>query len=227
VSITVDENKLLVVKNAIPDSPNDVTARLAQRALADRSAGYAALVRRLLDAGLEVMRRCGTASRPRVSDIVAAAGLSNEAFYRHFASKDALVAAILEDGTERLRSYAAHQMTKASSPQDEVRRWVHAVLSQAADDEIASTTLAVLWNAGSLGPDLGSGSPLATGPLATLLHEPFAALGSTDPGLDASLAAHATVGKLADWLWRGVRPTRADMDHVASFCLGTRADGPG
>ncbi len=31
------------------------------------------------------------ASRPRVADIVAAAGLSNDAFYRHFPSKDALL----------------------------------------------------------------------------------------------------------------------------------------
>ena len=42
------------------------------------------------------MRQGGTAFRPRVPDIVAAAGLSNDA-YRHFPSKDALVA--------RLRSY--------------------------------------------------------------------------------------------------------------------------
>ena len=48
----------------------------------------------------------GTTSRPRVADIVAEAGLSNDAFYRHFASKDALVAALVEDGagaTGRLR----------------------------------------------------------------------------------------------------------------------------
>jgi AcrR family transcriptional regulator len=69
------------------------------------------------------------ASRPRVADIVAAAGLSNDAFYRHFPSKDALVAALLEDGAERLAQYTAHQMSKETSPEDQVRRWVEAVLS--------------------------------------------------------------------------------------------------
>ena len=54
------------------------------------------------------------------------------------------------------------------------------------------------------------GRPFATAPLATLLREPFADLGSADPELDASLAAHATVGMLADWLWKRVRPTPAD-----------------
>jgi len=200
-----------------------VVERVASRAVAKRSAAYKDEVRRLLDAGLEVMRRCGTASRPRVTDIVAAAGLSNEAFYRYFASKDALVAAILEDGTERLGSYVAHGMEGEATPEGKVRRWVEGVLSQAADDDIASTTLAVLWNAGSLGSDLTSGPPFATGPLATLLRQPFADLGSPDPDLDASLAAHATVGMLADWLWKRVRPPPAEIDRVVAFCLAGRA----
>jgi AcrR family transcriptional regulator len=89
---------------------NDVAARIARRALAKRGADYESEVRRLLDAALEVMRQGGTTSRARVADIVAAAGLSNDAFYRHFPSKDALVAALLEDGAERLASYVAHQM---------------------------------------------------------------------------------------------------------------------
>jgi AcrR family transcriptional regulator len=200
-----------------------VVERVASRAVAKRSAAYKDEVRRLLDAGLEVMRRCGTESRPRVTDIVAAAGLSNEAFYRYFASKDALVAAILEDGTERLGSYVAHGMEGEASAEGKVRRWVEGVLSQAADDDIASTTLAVLWNAGSLGSDLTSGPPLATGPLAALLRQPFADLGSPDPDLDASLAAHATVGMLADWLWKRARPTPSDIDRVVAFCLAGRA----
>ena len=103
----------------------------AQEALARREAAYAEEVRRLLDAALGVMRECGTASRPRVADIVAAAGLSNDAFYRHFRSKDALVAALVDDGALRLRSYLDHQMAKASTPDAQVRRWVEGVMSQA------------------------------------------------------------------------------------------------
>src|SRR5207253_635888 len=108
-------------------------------------------------AGLEVMRARGTDGRPRVADIVAAAGLSNDAFYRHFPSKEALVNAIIEDGAERLRGYLAHQMDKAPTPELKVRRWVEGVLAQAADDELASATLAVLWNAGGVGDGIASG----------------------------------------------------------------------
>src|SRR5436190_7598744 len=123
---------ILGVTNTILPEPGpapDVAARVAARTLAARGEAYAGEVRRLLDAALDAMRRCGTTSRPRVADIVAAAGLSNEAFYRHFPSKDALVAALLEDGAGRLRSYLEHQMAKARGPEAQVRRWIEGVLS--------------------------------------------------------------------------------------------------
>jgi AcrR family transcriptional regulator len=206
-----------IPENLVPDS--DVATRIAQRTLTRRGTDYASEVRRLLDAALDVMRACGTTSRPRVADIVAAAGLSNDAFYRHFPSKDALVAALLEDGTERLQSYLAHQMAKEATAERKVRRWVEGVLSQAADADIAATTLAVLWNGGSVGEGLPSGRPSASRPLATLLRQPFAELGSADPDLDASLAAHAVVGRLSDFLWERSRPSPAAIDHVADVCL--------
>ena len=206
------------MENTILESKNDIAARIAQRTLAKRGADYASEIRRLLDAALEVMRQGGTAYRPRVADIVAAAGLSNEAFYRHFPSKDALIAALLEDGTERLASYVAHQMGKEPTPEGKVRRWVEGVLSQTRE-EIAATTLAVLWNSGSVGESLGSGRHSASVPMAALLHEPFARLGSADPALDASLAAHATLGKIADYLWQRATPSPAEIDHITEFCL--------
>ena len=168
------------MNNSILDPENDVAARIAQRTLAKREAGYASEVRRLLDAALEVMRQGGTASRPRVADIVAAAGLSNDAFYRHFPSKDALVAALLEDGAQRLAQYVAHQMSKEPDPEGQVRRWVEGVLSQTRE-EIAATTLAVLWNGGSIGESVAAGRHRASAPLAALLREPFARAGQHRP----------------------------------------------
>ena len=99
-------------------------------------------------------------------------------------------------------------------------RWVEGVMSQAADEDIAATTLAVLWNGGTLSDSLGASRPSPSAPLAALLREPFAALGSSDPDLDASLAAHATFGQLTDFLWRRARPTRSDIDHIIEFCVG-------
>jgi AcrR family transcriptional regulator len=228
---------ILPIKNAIPNPPTrpgpaaglgaagdagappgDVADRIVRRSLAKREGEYAGEVRRLLDAALEVMQRCGTSSRPRVADIVAAAGVSNDAFYRHFRSKDDLVNALLEDGAERLRGYLSHQMAKARTPEGQVRRWVEGVVSQ-ADGDVAAATLAVLWNGSSARGGLAVGRHFAAVPLASLLHEPFAALGSDQPELDAALAAHAALGLLSDCLWRRAAPSRAETDRITDFCL--------
>jgi AcrR family transcriptional regulator len=206
---------ILVMPSTVPAAGNDVAARIALQTLSRRGSAYAGEVRRLLDAALDLMRRGGTTSRPRVADIVAEAGLSNDAFYRHFPSKDALVAAILEDGTERLLSYLAHQMAKEATPEGQVRRWVEGVLAQAADQDIAATTLAVLWNAGSV----GQGLPSASRPLGALVRDPFAALGSADPDGDATFVAHAVVGVMSDHLWGRSRPSRAEIAHMTALCL--------
>ena len=99
-------------------------------------------------------------------------------------------------------------MAKESTPEGQVRRWVRGVLAQ-ADKDIAATTLAVLWNASALGGGPAAGRHFASAPLSSLLREPFAALGSSAPDLDAALAAHATLGLLSDCLWQQVQPTRS------------------
>lgn len=208
----------MILDMANASSHSDLATRIAGQTLAARNAQYADEVRRLLDAGLVVMRRCGTTSSPRVADIVAEAGLSNDAFYRHFASKQALVAAILEDGTARLASYVEHQMAKASTPEDAVRRWMEAVLAQAADRDAAETTLAVMWNGGTVGAIEGE-RPTTVAMLAPLLHEPIGALGSADPALDAAAIAHLTIGRLSDHLWHGRAPSRRETAHLVQFAL--------
>jgi AcrR family transcriptional regulator len=207
----------LVSENTI--SPEaEIAARIAAQTLTKRGTDYASEVRRLLDAAFKVMGEQGTQARARVADIVAAAGLSNEAFYRYFPSKDALVTALLEDGTERLTRYTEHQMGKETTPEGQVRRWVEGVLSQTRE-KAAATTLAVLWNGGSVGTGVRAGRHNASIPLAALLHEPFAAMGSTTPEMDASLVAHAALGKVSDCLWAGKRPSRDEIEHLTEFCI--------
>ncbi|GAA3720230.1 TetR/AcrR family transcriptional regulator [Gordonia hankookensis] len=195
-----------------------VARRIAARSVAKRESGYADEIRRLIDAGRTVMAGSGHASVPRVADIVAAAGLSNDAFYRHFRSKDDLIAAILEDGTDRLCSYLDHQMGKEGTARGRVVRWVEGVLSQAQDDS-AQTTRAVLWNVGSVNQEVMSSPPSVNARLAELLHEPLGELGSGDPVFDARLISNATVGALSDYLWRKVSPTAHDISRIVSACF--------
>jgi AcrR family transcriptional regulator len=204
-------------QNEVPVA-TDVASRIAAQTMAKRGVDYTSEVRRLLDAALEVIGDLGFSSRARVADIVAVAGLSNDAFYRHFPSKDALVTALLEDGTDRLAGYVTHQMAKDPRPEGKVRRWVEGVLSQ-TKEPTAATTLAVLWNGNGVGDGADANRHNATPPLATLLHEPFSALGSTDPELHASLVSHAILGKVSDYLWAGKPPTRAELDRIVQFCI--------
>ena len=101
-----------------------------------------------------------------------------------------------------------------------MRGWVEGVLSQTAP-ETASATLAVLWNGGSIGQGPVSGRHFASAPLAVLLVGPLSELGSSNAEFDAVVCAHATVGKLADYLWEHTRPTEAEINRIVAFCLST------
>lgn len=196
-----------------------VAARVARRSLARRQSAYAEEVRRLLDAGLAVMHRAGTTSAPRVADIVREAGLSNDAFYRHFASKDDLVAAILEAGMVRLVGYLGHQMGKERLADVQVRRWVEGVMAQAGDAEVADATRAVIWNGGRAVDRFRDVASLSYAPLTELLVAPLTELGSADPSRDAAVIGQAAMGRMQEFLWRREPPSRRDVDHVARFCL--------
>ncbi len=195
-----------------------MAARIAAQTLAKRGTAYTDEVRGLLDAALSVIGETGTAARVRVADIVTAAGVSNDTFYRHFPSKDALIIALLEDGTDRLASYISHQMQKVAAPEDKVRCWVEGMLSQTRG-RAAATTLAVLWNGSGIGIGVSAGRHNASVPLGALLHEPFVALGSRAPEIGASLVAHATLGKVSDYLWAGAHPTRSELRDITAFCI--------
>ncbi len=162
----------------------------------------------------------GTESKVRVADIVSEAGVSNDTFYRHFSSKDALIVSLLEYGTERLVSYLTYQMQKVGTPEGKVRCWVEGMLSQTGG-RAAATTLAVLWNGISTGAGISAENYNASIPLGGLLHDAFIALGSSAPELDASLAAHATLGKVSDHLWARTRPDPDEIEHIVRFCIET------
>ena len=93
-------------------------------------------------------------------------------------------------------------------------------------EQAADTTLAVLWNGTSVGAGVTAGRYDASVPLGALLVEPFAALGSSTPEMDASLAAHATLGKVSDYLWAGTRPHRDEIERITEFCIDTALPAP-
>jgi AcrR family transcriptional regulator len=212
---------ILPMQNLV-ELDSDVAARIAAATAARRTPNYEREVRGLLDAALRVINRCGTTSRARVADIVAEAGLSNDAFYRYFPSKDALVAALMEDRAHRVAAAIARRMADASSPEEAVRRWVEEML-RATEAPSATSMLAVLSNSTNANGALPTGQHTASEPLAEPLLAPFAALGSDDPHLDAVLVTQAVVGRIARHLWAGTQPDEAEARHILRFCLATPA----
>jgi len=122
-----------------------LAARSAERAVAARYSAYLEEVQRLIRAGVAVMERTQS-TNPRVSEIVREAGLSNQAFYRHFRSKDELLVAILDDGLRQLVGYLTHQMDKEPTGLGKVRRWVEGILAQATNPAAARATRGVILN---------------------------------------------------------------------------------
>ncbi|OBG30268.1 TetR/AcrR family transcriptional regulator [Mycobacterium sp. 852002-51057_SCH5723018] len=204
------------MQNVMP-SHDGVAARIAAQTAARRT-NYHSEVRALLDAALKVIVDGGTDARARVSDIVAVAGLSNDTFYRHFPSKDALIAALVEDGSERAAAHIGRRMAQEHDPGAQVKRWLDGVLAQ-TEGTNAETTLAVLWNSVNLTSAIPIGSQVSKRPLAKLLHAPFAELRSADPELDAELVTQAVIGRVAGHLWAKTTPSRAEAEHLLQFCL--------
>jgi AcrR family transcriptional regulator len=197
------------------DTAGPLVEQAVRRSLSLRESVARAEVQRLMDATLTIIRRNDAEAPPRVADIVAEAGLSNQAFYRHFASRDDLLAAVAEAGALRLVSYLEHQMAKETEAAAKVRRWIEGVLAQASKTSVAKDTRAVLWSArGAQLRRPANGAPPAA---AALLVAPLGH-SSPDPERDAAVVAAAVFGRMEYHLW--VRPpSTADVAHLVGFCL--------
>jgi AcrR family transcriptional regulator len=209
------------VQNAVPapaDPDSPVTERVASRTLALRSEAYADEVRRLVDAGYAVMRRTGSLE-PRVHDIVREAGLSNQAFYRHFRSKDELLVAILDDGRRQLVAYLEHRMSGLPTGQERVRAWIEGVMEQARNATAADNTRPFAINSARLADSFPDEVARSRELLVRPLREAMAEVGG-DPQRDADAVYHLVIGCMNDALVARRRPSKEDVEHLEQFALG-------
>jgi AcrR family transcriptional regulator len=193
-----------------------VTVQAAvDRALAKQRAEATREVEAILDAALRVAERV-TPAAPRVADIVAEAGISNQAFYRYFAGKDDLMRAVYQRGIARLHSYLEHQIGKETDPAKRIEAWIRGVLTQVTDRKAARQSAAIIRQLGRQAELDDSGLIAEVG---ALLVEPAAAAGSADPQRDAALIDEAVFGVLRRHAQHGTAPGQAECDHVVGFCL--------
>jgi AcrR family transcriptional regulator len=185
------------------------------RGLAKQRAEATREVEAILDAALRVAEQVSPAA-PRVADIVAAAGSSNQAFYRYFGGKDDLMRAVYERGIARLHSYLEHQVSKETGPAQQIEAWIRGVLTQVTDRQAARQSAAIVRQLGRQA-DLDDGGLIAE--VGALLAGPAAGAGSVAPERDAELISEAVFGVLRRHARHGSAPSEAECDHVVGFCL--------
>jgi AcrR family transcriptional regulator len=199
------------VQNVVP-----VEQELADRALAERRDAYATEARRLIDAALVVMRETG-AIDPAVRDVVREAGLSNQAFYRHFPSKDALLLAVLADGQRQLVSYVEHRVERVDDPRERVRRWVEALMEQARRPQAAAATRPFAVNGLRLHDQFPDETAASREELVRTLRPAIVAAGGDER--DAELVHDLTMTRMNDALVHRRVPDRKEVAHLVAFCL--------
>ncbi len=116
----------------------------AERELADRSLAplreqYESEVRALLDAAYRVLRRNGERGAT-VAEILAEAGLSTRAFYRHFRSKDELLLALFQAESGAAATRLQARLTAAPSPRAALEVWIDDVLDLVYDRKRSERT---------------------------------------------------------------------------------------
>lgn len=200
------------MQNVVP-----VERAVAARTLQDRADAYADEVRRLVDAAYAVMRRTRSVE-PRVADIVETAGLSNQAFYRHFRGKDELLLAVLEDGQRRLVATLERRMARATPGAGQVRAWIEGVLEQARNLEAAANTRPFALNGARLTERYPDATASQRARVVAPLRDAVAAVGA-DPDRDADAIYYLTMGRTEDAITRGATPTDADVAATVRFSL--------
>jgi len=198
--------------------------RSVDRAIESRRAAYEDEVRRLIDASFALMRRTGRLE-PKVGEIVAEAGLSNQAFYKHFRSKDELLLAVLDEGICMLRDYLEHHMSKARSPERKIRAWLSGMLEQALNDDSASATRPFAMSRARLSElfpaEVKESESQISGMVRDAIQQAIdsGAMPDAEADRDATLLYNLAMGWVERALVEAKGARRADADYLVAFAM--------
>lgn len=192
------------------------------RTMEDRYTAAADEIARIVEAAYRVIERTGDVD-PKMRDILSEAGLSTQAFYRHFPSKDDLLLVLLDDGRRRLADYLGHQMEKATTPTTRIQAWITGVLAQAVDPAAAARTRPFLSNLGRLAeqhPDEQQASVETVVELLTAAIDDAVAAGaahSTDARADALATYHLVTSAMQTHVLARTSPSKAEIAGYLSY----------
>jgi AcrR family transcriptional regulator len=219
------ENNDLEPAAAESSSADDSVVGLAvDRSIGRRRANAQAEIERLVGAALAVIRRTGRLE-PTVSNILAEAGLSNQAFYRHFRSKHELLVAVLDQGIRGLATYLSGRMAAAESPGAAIREWIRGLAAQAGDPGGAQATrpfvLARAKLAEAFPSEVARSAAQITAPLRASLEQARhdGEMPAVDPVRDAEMLYLLMMGWLEARLLDGRIPEQVEVIRLEAFIL--------
>ena len=197
-----------------------VLAERVDRALESRRARYTDEVANILEAAYHVIE-ASDSTDPSLRAILAEAGISTPAFYRHFASKDDLLVVLLDDGRRRLADYLKARIDKANGPEGQVRAWIDGMLAQVVAEAAAHRTRPFLVDQGRLDKKYTAEQKESVDRLLDLLYPPVRALsGAGGRARRNSVAIYRLVtATMREHLTDETVPSRAERTHLADFCL--------
>ncbi|MCK8672058.1 TetR/AcrR family transcriptional regulator [Rhodococcus sp. HM1] len=200
--------------------------QLRRAASPARQEAYDAEVRTLIRATSEVMLRKGCTEVPKVSEIVHEAGITNQAFYRHFRSRDDVIVATYEQGMLSVYSYLRHRVGKKSSWRDKLEAWIDGVLAQIKDPKLADLSAVIRWNVAQIAREKTEIEPMGQERIRALLLSILAEAGTEDLDRQALFVNTLVSGIATHYIDTGRRPTSEDRQALLRFCLtglGTRS----
>lgn len=227
------ENTVLDMENNVPgplDRPRlalvgrPVVDQTIDRTLALRRETARGEVERLVRAAFAMIEKTGDLD-PKVSDILAEAGLSNQAFYRHFRGKHELLVAVLDQGIRGLADYLAARMQTAAQPALAIREWVRGMAAQAQDPAGARASRPFALAHGRLAEafpaEVARSRAQLTAPLVAALAAARAdgAYPAVEPEQDAEVLYHLMMGWLESRLVEARIPESDEVERLEAFVL--------
>ncbi len=206
------------------EAPRSRALRSVDHAMERRRITYENEAKRLIEAGFALVQRTGKLE-PTVGEIVAEAGLSNQAFYKHFHSKDELLLAMLEEGVLLLRGYIEHRVASGDTCRERIRNWLEGILEQALSEQGAAATRPFVISRARLSERFPREVEEAEARLTEMLREEIrggVASGEypvADPERDARLLYNLAMGWVERQLVDPSPAEVADANHLVEFAL--------
>jgi AcrR family transcriptional regulator len=180
----------------------------------------------ILAAAARVFRRDGY-SGAKLADIAAEVGMKAGSLYYHFASREALVEAVMAEGVRRTRAVVGERLAALPADAGGLARLAVAIEAHLvmviAQEDIASATIKLIWQAPQPIRDRILAEQRAYGAVWRDLLVQARAEGAIRADIDLSVARMTIMGALnwaADWFRPGRMSPEAVARDVAAMILG-------